>query len=253
MARSSFTNSFSHLTAGDNQFSRRWGSNDGRTAVDPYLSGYHFIHFQHWPDFKSLLTVNKQMSAGDMKRALHSLCTSVTIPGATLNKAEFNGLGGTRFFYPTTADWDNTVSMRFTEVSGAVVHNIIHAWVKQISDYRTGVNMSASPTSKNNFTASMYYWTTKPDGVSVDFHSLITGMFPTKDPTDQFGHDLTTVDKVELDIDFSCDVVWQEEWTYDACARWASNYKEDSASWTQETYGIMDSQLGTASPSQSNS
>ena len=243
----SYTTSFANsILSGSNQFSRRWGANNSNDSVDPYITGYSFIYFRHFPDFSALMPKNMKIQPGQAKKALHSSCTSVVVPGATLNKAEFNGLGGIKFFYPTNADWDNTVSLRFTEWSGAPIHNIIHAWVKMISDYRSGINVSPSPPTKANFTASMLYWTTKPDGVSVDFHSLITGMFPVKDPSDQFGHDFTTIDKLELDIDFSCDVIYQEDFTYEECSKQALAYKSASETFRTTTYMENDGAEGTA-------
>lgn len=253
MANEPYTNSFSHILGGSNQFTRRWGANSGDAGVDPLITGYHFIHFAYFPDFTSLLPTNISMNIGQIKYALHSVCSAVTLPGATVNKAEFTGLGGVKFFYPTNVDWDNTVTLRFTEMSGAPIHNIIHAWVKQIGDYRSGINMSATKTAKANFTASMYYWTTRPDGESVEFASLITGMFPTKDPTDQFGFDVNTYDKLELDIDFSCDVVWQESWVYDQCQTLAQQRKTGALGFVQKTYATQDSEDGgTGAGSQSN-
>jgi len=234
----SYTDSFMHIANGANKFTRRWGSSKESTdAVDPYITGYHFINFKEFPTLGSRMLSTGPKQTGQLQRTLESVCTSVTIPGATLNNAEFTGLGGTKFTYPTNADWDNTVSLRFTEWSGAVVHNIIHAWIKMICDTRYGINTSSllEGTTKKDFVAAMWYWTTKPDGYNVDFHSLITGMYPTKDPTDQFGHDLATVDKLELDIDFKCDVIWQEEFTYVACKKKAQEY-HDGGRKTFDTY-----------------
>lgn len=223
----SYTDSFSQITDGINPFTRRWASNNKGTAVDPLVTGYCFVKFMDLPTRlpDHMLPSSKIRSVGEIGKALASSCTSVTLPGATQNKAEFTGLGGVKFFYPTNKDWDDTVSLRFTEWSGAPIHHIIHAWGKMIADYRTGVNNSTPPARKGNVTGSMYYWTTKADGVSIDFHCFIVGMFPMMDPTDQFGFDITTIDKLELDIDFSCDMVYQEEWTYNKCSELALAYK----------------------------
>lgn len=240
MTATTFTNSFNHLSNGGNMFSRRWGANSESFAVDPYITGYHFIKFAHFPNLTSMLPSTSSMNLAQIKNALCSLCTSVTIPGATLNKAEFTGLGNIKFFYPTNADWDNTVSLRFTEMSGAPILRIFHAWTQLICDYKSGINY-ADYVTKSNYTASMYYWTTRPDGITVEFHSLITGMFPMKDPTDQFGHDLTTIDKLEIDIDFSCDIIYQEDFTYAACSSYAQEYRSGSADFRNVVYPSSDS------------
>lgn len=216
------------VLSGNNRFSRRWGSNNSDVAVDPYITGYHFIKFQHFPNLDTVLSeVATQYDS--VTNVLESLVTSVTIPGATVNKAEFQGLGGIRWFYPTNVDWDNTITLKFWEMSGTPVHSIIHAWVKMIGDYRAGVtravpSVTGKTPTKSDISASMYYWTTKPDGFSVSYHSLATGMFPTKDPTDMFGHDLTAIDKLELDIDFSVDVLYHEGFTRKQCQALASTY-----------------------------
>ena len=70
----------------------------------------------------------------------------------------------------------------------------------------------------------MYYWTTETNGKYVEYHACLTGMFPTKDPTDLFGHDITSYDKLEVDINYSTDVLWHEAWTYDACQGYANTY-----------------------------
>lgn len=246
-APNSFNSSIMEDSVLHNQFSRRWGSNNPATAVDPYITGYHFIKFRHFPSLTNMLAeAGHSYAEGGEKRVLESSVTSVTIPGATVNKAEFQGLGGIRWFYPTNADWDNTITLRFTEWAGAQIHAIIHAWVKMISDYRAGVMRTNQETNtaptKADFTASMFYWTTRPDGLSVDYHSLATGMFPTKDPTDLFGHDLTAIDKLELDIDFSVDVLWHESFTRRLCQEFANVYFGKFDNGVITNYGNFDSE-----------
>jgi len=226
-------NSFGAITKGSGAFSRRWASTHGGNAVDPYITGYFFINFSYLPN---LLSYVNQSNSGaspystlsDIKNAMHSSCTSVTLPGGTVNKTDFNGLGNIKFSSVTNVEYDNTATLRFTEWSGAPIYKIIHGWVKMIRDYRSGVSpLQTGGVTKADWAASMYYWTTKPDGKSVDTAFALTGMFPLRDPIDMFGHDLTAIDKLELDIDFNVDVLWEESWVYNKCEELASQYAQN--------------------------
>jgi hypothetical protein len=96
----------------------------------------------------------------------------------------------------------------------------MHAWVRMIRDYRSGVSTLVgenSPNGYNTYTkegyaSTMYYWITKPDGRLVEYAACLTGMFPKKDPTDLLSSDITTNDKLEIDIDFNVDYLWHEKW-----------------------------------------
>lgn len=218
-------NSFNAIMKGTGAFSRRWGST-GVDAVDPYVTGYFFTKFSYLPD--GILDVIRQKNSncpysnmGDIKNALTSSCLSVNIPGGTVNKTDMTGLGGLTYGYPVNVTYDNTISMRFSEWQGAPIYMIISAWVKLMRDYRSG---TSTATQKSQFAASMYYWTTAPDGLTVSNAFCFTGMFPLRDPSDQFSHDLAANDKLETDIDFNTDVRWDEKWVYAKCSDFASEY-----------------------------
>lgn len=238
--------SFAPLTNASNQFSRKWSGTQG-SAVDPYVTGYHFIYFAYLPPS---LGANIKYAGGpdglekpnEIKSFLHSSCLSVTLPGGTLNKAEFNGLGNTRFAVPTNYDYDNTATVRFLEFSGLPVLAIFHGWARMIRDYRTGVsNLDTDPDSytKSNYAATMFYWTTQPNGKFIEEYECLTGMFPMKDPRDQYGHDVTSIDKLEVDIDFNVDTMWHESWVRDRCTSLASTYYNSTS--TVQGYGTADS------------
>lgn len=228
-------NTFVRMSEGSNRFSRRWGTVN--STVDPYITGYHFIYWSYLPPKLAYNVSHAGSSTGvsfsnnaDVKNLLASACQSVTLPGATVNKAEFNGLGNIKWAVPTNVDWDNNCSIKFLESSGLPIFSVIHGWVRMMRDYRAGVSTldggvgSETQYTKSNYAGTMYYWTTEPNGKVVEYHSCLTGLFPTKDPTDQFGHDLTAYDKLEIDIDFNVDYLWHEDWTYTFCQNKADEY-----------------------------
>jgi len=229
MAGPYIPNSFNAISEGNNKLTRRWGSTSCAVAVDPYISGYFGIKFQSFPNtpmFQSLMrqSGHTEYNVGQIKNILESTCTNVTIPGGTLNKTEFNGLGNTTFSVPTNATFDNTLSLRFTEYSGVPVFSIFHNWIRLIRDYRTGVsNLGSKAYTKCNYAATMYYWTLKPNGIDVEQAYCFTGLFPMKDPADLFSHELTANDKIEIDIDFNVDYTWHEDWVYTYCSKLASS------------------------------
>lgn len=227
-------NSFAAVANGSNRFTRKWSGTQGAT-VDPYITGYHFIYFSYIPKTLERMLNQTTLPGGidtiaKVKNFLHSSCLSVTLPGGMVNRAEFNGLGNIRYSAPSNVDFDNTVSMRFLEFSGTPTLAIFHGWVRMIRDYRSG----ASPLddtydtyTRSNYAATMFYWTTQPNGKFIEEYECITGMFPLKDPRDLYGHDLTVYDKLEIDIDFNSDTLWHEDWVRDRCQTYAEDYYGD--------------------------
>lgn len=237
-------NSFVRMTNGANNFTRRWGTT--QSSVDPYITGYHFTHWAYMPQNlpNAVTHVSGDVSGmglADIRNILSSACLSVTIPGGTLNKSEFNGLGNIRWSVPSNVDWDNNCSMRFLEASGTPIHSIIHGWVRMIRDYRFGVSLLAQSNeyTKANYAATVYYWTTEPNGTQVEFHCCMTGLFPSRDPSDQFGHDITAYDKLEIDVDFNVDYLWHENWTRQHCQNQANRFS--GVKTVVDQYGRQDS------------
>jgi hypothetical protein len=107
---------------------------------------------------------------------------------------------------------DNTVTMKFLEFSTLPILEIAHGWVRMIRDYRTGVASSDIVYSKANYSTTAYFWTTRANPKDIEYYSCFSGLFPLKDPQDQYGADITTYDKLELDIDFSIDYMYHEPW-----------------------------------------
>ena len=202
-------------------FRRKWG-NKNLAPVDPYITG-HFIN--KWLFMPSLGTTvdnfspNNGILDGDLRVYLEQTCLSCTLPTGTLNRAEFQGLGNQRWSAATNIDWDTTVTCRFLEFSGTPLLNLFHAWVRRMRDYRTGIasdepgaaadNEGFEDYGKRNYAASMVYATFDPGG-RFEAGAVLTGLFPLKDPRDLYGHDLTAIDKLEIDIDFNVDTIWQE-------------------------------------------
>lgn len=222
-------NSFRNLAA--NGFDRNFGGTDKGTA-DPYVSGYHFVLFKTLPPplisfIKHDNSATLYTSIGEVQNVLSGACQAVTTPGGTMNKTEFPTLGGGKFSVPTNMDYGNTLTIRFLEYSSLPILQIFHSWFRMIREYRTGTTplTSGFPYTKSNYTSSVLYWTTKPDGLTVEYSAYYTGVFPTKDPQDSFPGDLATVDKVEIDMDFSIDWVWKEPWVRSLAQTWAAEFR----------------------------
>lgn len=211
---------------------RHFGGTSPSITADPYITGYHYIKWVKLPD-----RLSDYIKTGDgthisdlasdqyIKTFLESTCLSVTPPGGTLNKTEFTGIGNIKWSVPTSMDYGTSVSMKFTEYSHLPVANIFGGWVRMIRDIKTGVsalNEGDEDYTKSNYAGTCFYWTTKPDGRTVEFSSCFTGMFPLKDPADLFTSDVTAIDKLEIDIEFSVDWMWRENWVHTKCQEFAT-------------------------------
>jgi hypothetical protein len=225
----------SFKAAAENRFDRHFGGTQ-KGVADPYVSGYHFIYFKTLPTALTSALANDIADLGissnnDVQNLLSASCLAVTPPGGTMNRAEFTGLGGSKWSVPTNMDYGNTLTVRFLEYSRLPIFHIFHSWFRLMREYRTGTSMltgsaatpgSTSQYTKEAYSGTMLYWTTKPDGVTVEYSAAYTGVFPTKDPQDSFPGDVTAVDKLEIDMEFSLDWIWREKFVRDECQFWAN-------------------------------
>ncbi|GAG35449.1 unnamed protein product, partial [marine sediment metagenome] len=136
-----------------NILTRKFGGTTAGVA-DPYVTGYHFIWFDHIPAALPNYTLqggvnNPSSGSGtssglnttaDIGKVMAASCLSVTPPGGTLNKVEFTGLGGVKWAVPGNIDYGNSVSVKFLEFNRTPILDIMHGWVKLIRDYRTGIS-----------------------------------------------------------------------------------------------------------------
>jgi hypothetical protein len=70
----------------------------------------------------------------------------------------------------------------------------------------------------------MWYWTTAPDGRTVEYCACYDGVFPKKDPQDLFGSDVETVGRLDIEIEFNVDYGWHEPWVLEKCQTFADAY-----------------------------
>jgi len=231
----------SFAALGENISTRRFGGSLAGVA-DPYVTGYHFIWFERIPTgiLENVKAGANVASAAEIQSILASTCLSVTPPGGTLNKVEFTGLGGIKWAVPGNIDYGNTVSVKFFEFNKTPLLDIMHGWVKTMRDYRTGVSRledgaDGAGYSKKTYASIMYYWTTAPDGKTVEYYACYDGVFPTKDPQDLFTSDVETVGRLDMEIEFNVDYAWHEDWVLKKCQTYADGFA--SVNSTVEAYG----------------
>jgi len=202
----------------ENLFSRKFGGLTG--TADPYTSGYGFTWFDRLPralgDYVSLLDSNIT-SLSEVQLILSASCLSVTPVGGTLAKVELPGLGGLKWAVPGNIDYGNEISIKFLEFNKVPILNIFHAWIKMIRDYRTGATDlidgdQGDGYSMKTFGCLIYYWTTAPDGVSVEYFVCYDGCFPLKDPQDLYSFDIESIARLDVEIPFHVDYAYREPW-----------------------------------------
>jgi hypothetical protein len=196
----------SYSSLKNNLFSRRFGGTTKGTA-DPHITGYFYIQLENLPP--KLADGTGGLSTNDISLLIQSNTNSITLPGATLSKTTFDGLGGLKWHVPTMIEIGDTLTLKHVEFSGLPMFRIYHAWFNLIRDYRSGISqLKGSDYTKSSYACNLIYAAVKPDGLTVDFAVYATGMFPTKDPYDIYGSDITAVDKLEYEQEFSVDYIF---------------------------------------------
>ena len=168
-----------------------------KTFIDPYTTGYHFVYFFP-PD-----TIGQEVG-----QFLTTVCQSVQIPGYNVNAIQYNGLNNMKWQVPGTVELESQqFTCTFTEMAGLPITQIMGRWVTIFRNVLYGIS---DPSAQNTYSQGAYkgkavYATTLPDGLTVQFAAVFTGVFPLSIPTDKFGSDVTNHDKVEHSISFSFD------------------------------------------------
>jgi len=223
---------YSFASLGENIATRKFGGTTVGVA-NPYTTGSFFVWFENIPEYIIDYTSRGQSgisSTSEIQNILAASCLSVTPPGGTLNSIEFTGLGGTKWTSPGNIDYGTSVSCKFLEFSKTPILDIFHGWVKLIRDYRLGISdlltddSEGSEYTKSKFAATMYYWTTAPDGKTIEYYACYDGVYPTKDPQDLYSGDVETVGRLDVDQEFKLDYAWHEPWVLEKCQSYASMF-----------------------------
>ena len=170
---------------------------------------------------------------------LTATCVGVTsIPSGTNNKVEYVCQGGLKYSENGFNEYTSEINLRFIEITGIPVFKILSAWSRLlkhksignvISTSESGESSSSTGNSdigkeyfvnkydKSKYSGNIYYCTVKPDGHTIEYYACYEGIFPLRDPHDQFSTDLTSIDKREIDMTFNVDYMWQEPWVYKEC------------------------------------
>jgi hypothetical protein len=193
-------------------------------------------------------------------QTLESACVSVTPPGGTINRAEYTGVGGVKWSVPSSMDYGDSISLRYIEFSGLPILRIHRAWFNMIRDNKTGLTALQGTSNngtgfqksrvynKSEYSATLLYWTTKPDGVTVEFAAAYSGIFPTKDPHDIFVGDITAIDKVEIDMEYNVDFIWNEDWVWkmavEEAKKRACDAKSGGTLWSRDGFRYQHQNYG---------
>jgi len=208
---------------------RNWGGTSASVSCEPYLSGFHFTKWYLPKKLSVYLSKNlatptngESDSASDSKTAedmLSAACISFTPPGQNVNFIEYMGTCGIKWNRPTQVEYGNSVQVKFLEMTGIPIFRIHSAWVNMIrenkSGYKTGTEPGVWDYHQTHYAANLLYWTTKPDGITVEFAAAYSGVMPSRDAQEAFSSDVANVDKVEFDMEYRIDRIWNEKWVYD--------------------------------------
>jgi len=175
-------------------------------AIDPYITGYFYVLWTRLPDF---LTNQGNVLGANFSHLCRVVNNGFTLPDITLNTTDVPlGFGGTnKLSVPTNIDMSNEISIKYLELSGLPVSRFHTSWISGIRDYASGVSQIKN-YSQYNITGDCLYITTKPvmnndnNKQIIESAHLFTGVFPNTDKQSSFAGDLTSSDKVDLEVPY---------------------------------------------------
>ena len=200
---------------------KQYGASLESAYAEPYTSGTFYIWFGSVPSgiVPVLQSFNSTINSVDeIQNITSAFCTGVTPPGGTLNVVEYTGIGGVKWGVPGSIDYGRTITLKFAEMFYLPISDIFSAWFRMIRDNRTGLsNLATGQYLQTQYSGTLIYWTTAPNGVDVQFYAAYDGVFPLKDPQDLFTSDVETVDKQDIELEFNINKVFRDSWVYDIC------------------------------------
>jgi len=180
---------------------------------DPYVSGFFLIQFRSLP---------QDMIPDDSGKILTAVCTAVTLPDYSLDKVTVNALGGLKFHVPGALTIGETCSLTFTEYQYLPVFNTIRDWSHAIRNNILGFSNHDSLVGtdayvQNKYKAGLLVAYCRPNMQEVEFYAYLSGVWPLKVPTDGLNAEIATVEKKDLTVDFSVDLLHLDEWVKQEC------------------------------------
>ncbi len=231
-----------------------FGGTSVNIACEPYISGYGFIKWylppvaNLQPYFTSLKIEDSTHQTGsaetqiNAEKYLSAACIGVTPPSQTLTGIEYDAAAGIKLSNVTKVSNGYNLNIKYLEMSGIPIFRIHKAWIEYIRDAKSGykVNMhyGGKENQKDDYCGNVLYWTTKPDGRTVEFFALYSGIYPLVDPQDAFGFDIGSIDKVELDFSYHVDYIWTDPWVKELAEGFAKSKpygNKDSTTWSGYT------------------
>ncbi len=170
---------------------------------DPYISGYYYILFTKVPDFIGDNVLNVMRVANN----------AVTFPDITLNTTEIvTGFGGSgKVTHATSVDKSSDFSIKFNEYTGLPILNTAAQWQQAVRDYNVGLS-AIQNYSLSAYTGEVLVALAKPvlndvkdtqlDGGWLEKAFLFTKVFPTNVPFSLLNQEITSSDKIEVDLQF---------------------------------------------------
>jgi len=215
---------------------RNFGGTSSIYSCEPYISGYGFIKWylpvanlnSYLNSLKiadSLNQVGTPFNEKEAEKYLSAACVGVTPPSQSIIGVGYDASAGVKFENMTKVTNGNTINIKYIEMSGIPIFKIHKAWVEYLREAKTGLDVpmswSGKPEHKNDYCGNILYWTTKPDGSTVEYAALYSGVYPTVDPHDMFAFDVNNVDKVELDISYHVDYIFTDPWVINTAKKYA--------------------------------
>lgn len=238
---------------------RHFGGTNINNACEPYVSGYHFIKWflpqtlQNYIADYAVISTNGQTDLertteelGDM---LSAACMGFTPAGQGIEFIDYEGSCGVTWNNPYRVNYGKNISIKYIEMSGLPVYKIHKCWFDMIRDAHQGLNEGFESNVshiRSNYAGSLLYWTTKPDGCTIEYYAAYSGVIPEKDGGEAFSSDLASIDKLEIDCSYRIDHVWTDKWVYDTIKSKYATTKpygsNGSTLWSKDGYygGIND-------------